>query len=154
MSFWLKVPPGMMVGFCIKSKIKKPVLWNSNLKVLHLGRVSFNKIIKSGRSKFEEDIKSPKLMLRSLLFSIVFLAGFASIPLYLAFSEDGKWYQYPLTLGKDACFSPDGKWIVFSRDGDICVIDLSGTYGKILTKKTERKNWSPFWGKSFSKSKG
>jgi len=74
--------------------------------------------------------------------------------IYLAFSEDGKWLQYFLTSGKDACFSPDGKWIVFSRDGDICVIDLSGTYGKILTKKTERKNWSPFWGKSFSKNKG
>lgn len=74
--------------------------------------------------------------------------------IYLAFSEDGKWLQYFLTSGKDACFSPDGKWIVFSREGDICVIDLSGTYGKILTKKTERKNWSPFWGKSFSKNKG
>lgn len=86
---WSERARSQYVGLaeCMKSKIKKPVLWNSNLKVLHLGRVSFNKIIKSGRSKFEEDIKSPKLMLRSLLFSIVFLAGFASIPLYLAFSE-------------------------------------------------------------------
>ncbi|OYT29175.1 MAG: hypothetical protein B6U95_02725, partial [Thermofilum sp. ex4484_82] len=46
---------------CIRFKVKKPILWNPDLKVFHLGKVGFGKIIKSGRSKFEEDIKSPKL---------------------------------------------------------------------------------------------
>jgi len=69
---------------CIRLKVGKPVLWDSDLKVLHLGRVTWRKLIKSGMSKFEEDKKSKMLMAKSLAFSLMLLVGFASFLYYLA----------------------------------------------------------------------
>ena len=65
---------------CIKFKIKKPVLWDPDLKVLHLGRVTWGKIIKSGISKFEEDKKNKVLLARSSLLAFMLIAGFLLFP--------------------------------------------------------------------------
>ncbi|RLE74288.1 MAG: hypothetical protein DRJ44_07705, partial [Thermoprotei archaeon] len=60
---------------CIRSNIKKPVRWNPKLKVLHLGRVTWKKIVKSGISKFEEDMKNSILLARSLTLTFGLIVG-------------------------------------------------------------------------------
>ncbi len=56
-------------------------------------------------------------------------------------------------FGKEPCFSPDGKKIVFSNKGEICVINVSGNFGRNITKNTGGENWSPSWIDSEQKRK-
>jgi len=79
---WSETVRSQYVGLakCINTKIKKPVLWSSELKVIHLGRVGLKKIFKSGMSKFNEDKKSLNLAIRSFAFSLLLLSGILSLP--------------------------------------------------------------------------
>ena len=48
-------------------------------------------------------------------------------------------------FGKDPCFSPDEKKIVFSHKGEICIMDITRSLGRKITKDTQGENWSPSW---------
>ncbi len=61
--------------------------------------------------------------------------------LYLI-DSDGKDKNELITNGKHPTWSPDGKKIAFERDGDILVVNVDGTYAKLLAKNGRNPAWS------------